>query len=111
MYVGGIALEVARYSMGIQTENGIYHSNDFLYWSEGGNYCGGVAVRHYELVYRDPSVVYLVELHRYDPLPGPLRMMESGATILNARHHRCSVLFARQQWMCSPFDSACVKQK
>ncbi len=63
VYVGGIALEVARYSMGIQTENGIYHSNDFLYWSEGGNYCGGVAVRHDELVYRDPSVVYLVKVH------------------------------------------------
>ena len=81
VYVGGIALEVARYSMGIQTENGIYHSNDFLYWSEGGNYCGGVAVRFYEIPYIDAIVVFLAKVHRYDPLPGPLRMMESGATI------------------------------
>ena len=81
VYVGGTALEVVRFSMEIQTENGIYHSNDFLYWKEGGNYCGGVAVRFYETPYMDPSVVFLAKVHRYELLPGPSGMMESGATM------------------------------
>ena len=68
--------------MGIQTENGIYHSKDFLYWKEGSNYCGGVAVRFYETPYMGEfSVVFLVKVHRYELLPGLSGMMESGATI------------------------------
>lgn len=68
--------------MEIQTENGIYHSNDFVYWKEGGNYCGGVAVRFYETPYMGEfSVVFLAKVHRYELLPGPSGMMESGATI------------------------------
>ena len=83
VYVGGNALQVVRYSMEIQTENGIYHARDFVYWEEDdGRYCGGVAVRFYETPYMGEfQQVFLAKVHRYELLPGPSGMMESGRTI------------------------------